>query len=157
MTEAVIIKKPETICSATQWPGFCMITVSVMKELMIYFFAFQKALLWKAHFSYRSSAVFSLTRLISWIVNRLHRGSFKKYIRSNLVFFDLLPPLYAFVRFEKTPSSFVHFMYIFTHPLSPPKEQLRHFERKFTEKLIFQKGKKHCWHVWNNNKIDYLN
>ena len=117
MTEAVIIKKPETICSANQWTSFCMITVSVMKELMIYFFAFQKALLWKAHFSYRSSAVFSLTRLISWIVNRLHRGSFKKYIRSNLVFFDLLPPLYAFVRFEKTPSSFVHFMYIFTHPL----------------------------------------
>ena len=33
MTEAVIIKKPETICSANQWTGFCMITVSVMKEL----------------------------------------------------------------------------------------------------------------------------
>ena len=117
MTKAVIIKKPETICSANQWTGFCMITVSVMKELMIYFFAFQKALLWKAHFSYRSSAVFSLTRLISWIVNRLHRGSFKKYIRSNLAFTPL-SPLYAFIRFEKTPSSFVHFMYIFMHNMN---------------------------------------
>ena len=33
MTEVAIIQKP-TQCSANQWAGLCMITASVMKELI---------------------------------------------------------------------------------------------------------------------------
>ena len=39
------IETSPLICGLNQWTGFCMITASVMKELMIYFFAFQKAML----------------------------------------------------------------------------------------------------------------
>ena len=113
---------------------------------------------WNSHFSEHIWITASACDARSEI---LHWGSFRKYLRSNLVIFEPPPRLlYAFVHFKKTPSHFVRFTYIF-HPPTHTHAHTHYTFRKLTKPWLFimmwitnygllgffYKKKRHTWQV----------